>query len=81
MNFPSYVEALSTFLEAAKAKFSRVDSWGSVGLCWGGKVVALLSDPQTAFKATAQVHPGYAPSHFMFLLYLCFLASEKLAVY
>jgi len=81
MNFGPYLELLTAVVQAGKAKFSNVESWGSVGLCWGGKVVALLSDPQTAFKATAQVHPGYAPSHFMFLLYLCFLASEKLAVY
>jgi dienelactone hydrolase len=26
--------------------------------CWGGKVVSLISGPDTLFKATAQAHPG-----------------------
>jgi dienelactone hydrolase len=64
MNFGPFVEELGDVVKAGKARFSGVDSWGSVGLCWGGKVAVLLSGSETVFKVTAQVHPG-----FVFLVY------------
>ena len=35
-----------------------MSSWGAFGLCWGGKVVVLLSGKDTPFTASGQVHPG-----------------------
>ncbi len=32
--------------------------WGSVGMCWGGKVVSLTSQAGTKFSAAAEVHPA-----------------------
>ncbi|KAI9820583.1 MAG: hypothetical protein M1827_004952 [Pycnora praestabilis] len=42
----------------AKEKWRGVEGWGSLGLCWGGKLVALASGPGTPFKASGQAHPG-----------------------
>ncbi|KAI9778020.1 MAG: hypothetical protein M1839_008425 [Geoglossum umbratile] len=33
-------------------------SWGVVGLCWGGKVAALLAGPGTEFACAAMAHPA-----------------------
>ncbi|KAE9381841.1 dienelactone hydrolase [Stipitochalara longipes BDJ] len=57
-NFPSYSQELLDFTTAAKSKFTSVSSWGAFGLCWGGKVVVLLSGENTPFTASGQVHPG-----------------------
>lgn len=58
MAFGPYVELLAKVLQDGKRKFGGVISWGGMGLCWGGKVVVLLSGPGTVFTVTAQVHPG-----------------------
>lgn len=58
MAFGPYVELLAEVVQAGKAKFGSVVSWGGMGLCWGGKVTVLLSGPGSVFKTTAQVHPG-----------------------
>ncbi|PQE15366.1 dienelactone hydrolase protein [Rutstroemia sp. NJR-2017a BVV2] len=39
-------------------KWEGVGAWGSLGLCWGGKVVAVSSGKDTAWKVSGQVHPG-----------------------
>jgi len=56
--FSNFTDKLSAVVQAGKTKFPSVTSWGSVGLCWGGKVIVLLSGPGAIFKASAQVHPG-----------------------
>ena len=33
-------------------------TWGAVGYCWGAKVIALTSGPDTPFSAAAHAHPG-----------------------
>lgn len=48
------VEAVKVYRET----FSSVKTWGSLGLCWGGKVAVLASGEGTLFTATAQVHPA-----------------------
>lgn len=58
MKFNETVPDLYSVIDAAKAKYPSVESFGAVGLCWGGKVTALASGPGTPFKATSQVHPG-----------------------
>lgn len=57
-DFPKFLGKLSAVVEDGKTKFPTVTGWGSIGLCWGGKVAVLLSGQGTVFKATAQVHPG-----------------------
>jgi hypothetical protein len=38
MNFPEQSTRFTAFFDAVKVKFSAVDSWAALGLCWGGKV-------------------------------------------
>jgi len=45
-------------VEAIMKKNPTVKTWGIVGFCWGGKIAALVSNPGTIFKASAQCHPS-----------------------
>jgi hypothetical protein len=36
--FGGSVQALKDVVEEAKTKWRGVESWGTFGLCWGGKV-------------------------------------------
>lgn len=56
--FAPFTAKLTAAVEAGKAKFPNVTGWGSLGFCWGGKISVLVSGADSAFKATAQVHPG-----------------------
>jgi hypothetical protein len=38
MNFVEMSKGFNAHFDAAKAKFTGIDSWGTIGLCWGGKV-------------------------------------------
>ncbi|KAI9829316.1 MAG: hypothetical protein M1819_006379 [Sarea resinae] len=44
--------------ELAKKRWPEVKSWGAFGLCWGGKVAALASGPDSPFQVSGQAHPG-----------------------
>ncbi|RPA99072.1 hypothetical protein L873DRAFT_1835603 [Choiromyces venosus 120613-1] len=44
--------------EGLKKEFPEVERWGVVGYCWGGKVAAVVSGPETLFTASAQLHPA-----------------------
>ncbi|KZF20995.1 dienelactone hydrolase [Xylona heveae TC161] len=57
-SIPENTQALLDVAKEAKETFPTVNAWGTVGLCWGGKVVALISGAGTPFVATGQVHPG-----------------------
>ena len=35
-----------------------ITGWGAVGYCWGGKIISLTSQANTAFKAVAECHPA-----------------------
>ncbi|KAJ5690924.1 alpha/beta-hydrolase [Penicillium malachiteum] len=57
-NIPENVKVLVGAIQDYKARFPTVTKWGAFGLCWGGKVTALASGPDTEFAASGQVHPG-----------------------
>lgn len=57
-DFPGQITALNSFVKKAKEEKPAVESWGSVGLCWGGKIVVLASGEGTVLSASGQVHPG-----------------------
>jgi hypothetical protein len=59
MAFEPFLPALEGVVQAANGRFQKIGSWGGLGLCWGGKVLALSSGPGTLFSVTGQVHPGY----------------------
>ncbi|CUS13835.1 unnamed protein product [Tuber aestivum] len=44
--------------EGLRKEFPGVERWGLVGYCWGGKVAAVVSGPETPFAASAQLHPA-----------------------
>ncbi|KAA6413785.1 MAG: dienelactone hydrolase family [Lasallia pustulata] len=35
-----------------------IQTWGALGMCWGGKIVSLVSQQGTPFKVVAEVHPA-----------------------
>lgn len=58
MDLATQTATLRQFMEGAREKWGGVESWGAVGLCWGGKVVVLCSGEGGPFRASGQVHPG-----------------------
>ncbi|KAF2087682.1 dienelactone hydrolase [Saccharata proteae CBS 121410] len=44
--------------EEAGGRFLEVEKWGVLGLCWGGKLVALASAPGSVFAASGMAHPA-----------------------
>ncbi len=62
MDFPKCAADLEVFMKLAKSEWTGVEAWAALGLCWGGKLVAVKSGPDTPFKVSAQVHPGLALS-------------------
>jgi len=57
-DFSTNVETLLKIAKEAKEEYSSVTTWGSFGLCWGGKIVALASGAGSPFKVSGQTHPG-----------------------
>jgi hypothetical protein len=41
-DFVGHVKTLTHVVSDAKSKWTHVTSWGAFGLCWGGKVSAIL---------------------------------------
>ncbi|KAJ9651933.1 hypothetical protein H2198_008796 [Neophaeococcomyces mojaviensis] len=44
--------------QAIRAKHPEITEWAVMGFCWGGKMTAMSSQPDTIFKAAAQCHPS-----------------------
>ena len=55
---PKTLERIPKVLEEIKSKNSGISEWGIVGYCWGGKIVNLISQEGTPFKAAASCHPA-----------------------
>ncbi|KAL2269569.1 hypothetical protein VTJ83DRAFT_1753 [Remersonia thermophila] len=52
-------DALPGFVEKLKAQHPEIKSWGLLGYCWGGKVVALTTSRDTnPFAVGAEIHPA-----------------------
>jgi len=69
---------LVSVIKAAETKYSSIQSWGIVGLCWGGKAVSLLtSADDNPFKVAAECHPAMvsAADAESIKIPLCMLAS------
>ncbi|KAK0897266.1 hypothetical protein LTR02_010758, partial [Friedmanniomyces endolithicus] len=45
-------------LKAIQAERPDIKEWAIVGFCWGGKIVNLVSQEGTLFKAAAACHPA-----------------------
>ncbi|KAF5878781.1 putative dienelactone hydrolase family protein [Botrytis fragariae] len=51
------IERIPSILKDIEEKYGE-KSWGAVGYCWGGKVIAITSGPDSPWKVSAQLHPG-----------------------
>lgn len=54
---PKTLNRIPKVLEEAKAKHG-IQRWAIVGYCWGGKIVNLISQEGTPFRAAASCHPA-----------------------
>lgn len=55
--FAAHSAKIGAVVAAGREKWN-IESWGALGLCWGGKVAVLSSGEGSPFKVTGQVHPG-----------------------
>ncbi|KAF2720113.1 dienelactone hydrolase family protein-like protein [Polychaeton citri CBS 116435] len=55
---PKIAQIHSFFAEASK-KYPSVEKWGTIGYCFGGKLVALTSGDKTPWAAAIQTSPAY----------------------
>ncbi|EHY53298.1 putative AIM2 family protein C30D10.14 [Exophiala dermatitidis] len=55
---PKTVERVKKVMEELKSKHPHLKEWGVMGYCWGGKIVNLVSQAGTPFKAAAACHPA-----------------------
>ncbi|KAL9054069.1 MAG: hypothetical protein Q9162_004398 [Coniocarpon cinnabarinum] len=45
-------------LDELQQRYPDIKTWGIIGMCWGGKVVNLVSQNQSRFKAAVSAHPA-----------------------
>jgi len=55
---PKTVERIPKVLKEIQSQRSSIKTWGVLGFCWGGKIVNLVSQKDTPFKAAAVAHPA-----------------------
>jgi len=55
---PKTVERVKKVIGELKKENPEIEDWGVVGFCWGGKIVNLVSQEGTPFKAAAACHPA-----------------------
>ncbi|KAI1337193.1 hypothetical protein F5Y15DRAFT_391708 [Xylariaceae sp. FL0016] len=56
---PGVAEKVPDYVKALQAKYPEIKEWAIIGLCWGGKVVSLVtSSPSNPFKAGVECHPA-----------------------
>ncbi|KAI4116051.1 MAG: hypothetical protein LQ345_003459 [Seirophora villosa] len=57
-NPPDTAKKVPEFVKKLGQKYTDIQKWGSLGMCWGGKIVSLTSQSGTLFSAAAEVHPA-----------------------
>lgn len=73
------LRTLLSLTAAAQAEFGSVRFWGVYGLCWGGKLSALVSGPNTPFLASGTAHPGrldVADAKALTIPYICLFSKQ-----
>ncbi|KAI8293542.1 putative AIM2 family protein [Colletotrichum sp. SAR11_240] len=56
---PKIAELTPEYVKAIQSKYSSIESFATIGYCWGGKVVSLVtSSDSNPFKVGAEVHPA-----------------------
>ncbi|KAF7197337.1 putative AIM2 family protein [Pseudocercospora fuligena] len=57
-NMPRYLNRINESLTALKTEYPSVEGWGSIGYCWGGKMVAVTSGENSPWKVGIQSSPA-----------------------
>ncbi|KAL8958594.1 MAG: hypothetical protein Q9193_004376, partial [Seirophora villosa] len=57
-NPPDTAKKVPELVKKLGQKYTGIQKWGSLGMCWGGKIVSLTSQSGTLFSAAAEVHPA-----------------------
>ncbi|EPE34171.1 alpha/beta-Hydrolase [Glarea lozoyensis ATCC 20868] len=57
-NPPDSVKLIGPLMETICKDHPEIESWATLGMCWGGKVCTLVSGKGTIFKASGQFHPS-----------------------
>ncbi|KAK5115040.1 hypothetical protein LTR62_001737 [Meristemomyces frigidus] len=55
---PKTLERIPKVLKQLESERPDIKEWAIVGFCWGGKIVNLISQSGTPFKAAASCHPA-----------------------
>lgn len=55
---PRAVARVAKVMQELKEKNPDIKNWGVLGYCWGGKIVNLVSQENSQFKAAAACHPA-----------------------
>ncbi|RMZ86434.1 hypothetical protein DV736_g6336, partial [Chaetothyriales sp. CBS 134916] len=55
---PKHLPRVPGLLDAAEKTNPKIKSWGTIGYCWGGKMVSLIGGRDTRFKAGVQTSPA-----------------------
>ncbi|KAK1701442.1 dienelactone hydrolase [Colletotrichum godetiae] len=56
---PKIAEQTPDYVKAIQSKYSSIESFATIGYCWGGKVVSLVaSGDKNPFKVAAEIHPA-----------------------
>ncbi|CAL8574818.1 hypothetical protein XPA_000769 [Xanthoria parietina] len=74
---PDTAKKVPDMVKQLGQKYTGVQKWGSLGMCWGGKIVSLTSQSGTPFSASAEVHPAMVDPNDAkgFKVPVCILAS------
>ncbi|KAL8760153.1 MAG: hypothetical protein Q9199_000291 [Rusavskia elegans] len=74
---PDTAKKVPELVKKLGEKYTGVKKWGSLGMCWGGKIVSLTSQSGTPFSASAEVHPAMVDPNDAkgFKVPVCMLAS------
>ncbi|RFU31155.1 hypothetical protein B7463_g5170, partial [Scytalidium lignicola] len=55
---PATAAKIKPYLKEVEKKYSSIKDWGTLGFCWGGKIISLTSGPDTPYKAAVLAHPA-----------------------
>ncbi|KAL8639270.1 MAG: hypothetical protein Q9226_008887 [Calogaya cf. arnoldii] len=74
---PDTAKKVPELVKKLGEEYTGIKKWGSLGMCWGGKIVSLTSQSGTPFSASAEVHPAMVDPNDAkgFEVPVCMLAS------
>ncbi|KAF3087286.1 hypothetical protein TWF569_008938 [Orbilia oligospora] len=58
-NFHDFPGQILEGMERWRTSWALIEKWGIFGLCFGGKVAALMSRNETPYVVSGQAHPSF----------------------